>query len=116
MTELTNFFSTDYELKVIDIAKQGHVNHYARVPTRSSNHLFQNIKEWLDTVIKILASKYKDTFKAAYRIANHRIRFYKDSIMAACETQRIPIFEPMSAMGFTAMLHAMKASGTGERE
>jgi hypothetical protein len=27
ITELTNFFSTDYELKVKDMAKQGHVIH-----------------------------------------------------------------------------------------
>ncbi len=52
MTELTNFFSTDYELKVKDMAKQGHVIHYVRVPTNSSDCSFLKNKEWLDTAIQ----------------------------------------------------------------
>jgi hypothetical protein len=117
MTELTNFFSTDYELKVKDMAKQGHVIRYGRVPTNSSDRLFLNNKEWLDTAIQISGSKHNGTFEAAYRIANHLIRYYKDSVVAACETQRIPLScKPMSAMAFSAMVHALKTSGMGERE
>ncbi len=37
LTELTNLFSSDYELKVKDIAKHGHVIRYVRVPITSSN-------------------------------------------------------------------------------
>jgi hypothetical protein len=37
LTELTNFFSSDYELKVKDITKHGHVIHYVRVPITLSN-------------------------------------------------------------------------------
>ncbi len=44
MTEMTNFFSTDYELKVKDMAKQGHVIRYVRVPTNSS--LPWGVREW----------------------------------------------------------------------
>jgi hypothetical protein len=36
LTELTNFFSSDYELKVKDIAKHSHVIRYVRVPITSS--------------------------------------------------------------------------------
>jgi len=117
MTELTNFFSTDYELKVKDMAKQDHVIRYVRVPTNSSNCLFLNNKEWLDTTIQISGSKHNGTFEVVYHIANHLIRYYKDSVVAACETQRIPLScEPMSATAFSAMVHAMKTSGMGERE
>ena len=83
MTELTNFFSTDYELKVKDMAKQGHVIRYVRVPTNSSDCSFLNNKEGLDTAIQISGSKHNGTFEAAYRIANHLIRYYKDSVVAA---------------------------------
>jgi hypothetical protein len=40
--------------------------------------------------IQISGSKQNDTFNAAYRIANHLLRFYKDSVLAACETQKVP--------------------------
>jgi hypothetical protein len=116
LTELTIFLSPDYELKVKDVAKHGHVIHYVRVPITSNNQSFQKDKEWLDAAIQISRSKHKGTFESAYRITNHLIRFYKDSVVAACETQRIPICKPMSAMAFTAMLQAKKVSGTGERE
>ena len=53
LTELTNFFSADYELKVKDMAKQGHVICYFKVPTNSNDRSFLNNKEWLDTAIQI---------------------------------------------------------------
>jgi hypothetical protein len=47
----TGASSLKYELKVKDIAKPGHVIHYVRVPTTSSNQSFKNSKEWFDTAI-----------------------------------------------------------------
>ncbi len=82
----------------------------------SSDQSFQKDKEWLDAAIRISGSKHQGTFESAYQIANYLIQFYKDSVVAACETERIPICEPMSATAFTAMLQAGKVSGTGERE
>jgi hypothetical protein len=66
LTELTKFFSSDYELKVKDIAKHGHVIHYIRVPITSSDGSFQKDKEWLDAAIRISESKHKGTFESAY--------------------------------------------------
>ena len=63
---------------------------YVRVPRTSSDSSFRNSKEWLDAAIRISGSKQNDTFNAAYRIANHLLRFYKDSVLAACETQKVP--------------------------
>ncbi len=37
LTELTHIFSTEYELKVKDIAKVGHEISYVRVPRTSSD-------------------------------------------------------------------------------
>jgi hypothetical protein len=116
LTELTHIFSTEYKFKVKDIAKVGHEISYVRVPKTSSNRSFQNSKEWLDAAIQIAGSKHKGTFESAYRMANHLLRFYKDSVIAACETQRIPIYQSMSATAFSAMLHAGKVSGMGERD
>ncbi len=73
LTELTNFFTSDYELKGKDIAKHGHVIHYVRVPITSSNQSFQKDKEWLDAAIQISGSKHKGTFESGYQIANHLI-------------------------------------------
>ena len=49
-------------------------------------------------------------------MTKHLIRFYKDSFLATCETQGVPVIKPMSAMVFQAMLTAGKVTGTGERE
>jgi len=91
------------------------------VPRTTSDHAFTNSKEWLDTAIKISGSmkgdpKKDDTKGSAYRIANHLIKYYRDSFLAACETQRVPVIKPMTATQFQAMLYAGKVSGTGERE
>ena len=91
------------------------------MPRTTSDHAFTNSKEWLDTAIKISGSikgdpKKDDTFGSAYRIANHLIKYYRDSFLAACETQRVPVIKPMTATEFQAMLYAGKVSGTGERE
>ena len=52
---------------------------YVRVPRTSSDRSFQNSKEWVDTAIQIAGSKHCGTYEAAYRIANHLLRFYRDS-------------------------------------
>jgi len=87
--------STKYELNLRGISNQ-HIS-YVRVPRMTSDHTFTNSKEWLDTVIKISGSIQGGTFKSAYRIANHLIKNYKDSFLAACETQRVPVIKPMTA-------------------
>jgi hypothetical protein len=57
-----------------------------------------------------------DTFNAAYRIANHLLRFCKDSVLAACETQKVPVCKAMTATQFQAMCTAGGVTGEGERE
>ena len=105
LTELTDLFSSAYELKVKDPVSHKPIS-YVRVPTSLSDQSFQNSKEWLDATIQIAGSKHNGTVEAAYRIANHLLRFYQDSVIAACETQRVPICKPMSATAFSAMLQA----------
>jgi hypothetical protein len=56
LTELTHIFSTEYELKVKDIAKVGHEISYVRVPRTSSDRSFQNSKAWLNAAIQIAGS------------------------------------------------------------
>jgi hypothetical protein len=101
---LNHLLSTKYELNLRGISNKHIV--YVQVPTTSSDHAFTNSKEWLDTTIQIAGSKHNGTFESAYCIANHLLCFYKDSVIAACETQRVPICKPMSATAFSAMLHA----------
>ncbi len=55
LTELTNFVSSAYELKVKDIAKHGHVICYVRFPITSSDQSFQKTKNGL-----MLPSEYPD--------------------------------------------------------
>ncbi len=52
------------------------------MPRTTSDHAFTNSKEWLDTTINISGSKKGGTFESAYRIANHLIKYYKDSFLA----------------------------------
>ena len=85
------------------------------MPKTSSNRYFQNSKEWLDAAIKVAGTKHKGTYEAAYRISNHLLRFYRDSVLAACETQRIPVSKPMSATQFSSMMNASRVTGKGEQ-
>jgi hypothetical protein len=78
--------------------------------------LFQNTKEQLDVDIKVARSKHGGTYEAAYSFANHFIRFYQDSVLAACETQRLPVCKPMTATEFSSIMNASGVSGTGEQE
>jgi hypothetical protein len=119
LKELNHLLSTKYELNLRGISNQ-YIS-YVRVPRTTRDHTFTNSKEWLDTAIKISGSikgdpKKDDTYGSAYRIANHLIKYYRDSFLAACETQRVPVIKPMTATEFQAMLYAGKVSGTGERE
>jgi hypothetical protein len=86
------------------------------MPRTKSDNAFTNLKEWLDTAIKISGLQHGGTFESAYRITNHLIKFYKDSFLAACQTQGVPAIKPMSATEFQSMLHAGKVSKTGERK
>ena len=114
LRELNTLLSTTYELNTTDMSNNKIC--YVRVPRTSSDNSFRNSKEWLDTAIQISGSKQNDTFNAAYRIANHLLRFYKDSVLAACETQNVPVCKAMTATQFQAMLTAGKVTGDGERE
>jgi hypothetical protein len=86
LRELNALLSTTYELNTTDMSNNKIC--YVRVPRTSSDSSFRNSKEWLDAAIQISGLKQNDTFNAAYRIANHLLRFYKDSVLAACETQK----------------------------
>jgi hypothetical protein len=114
LTELNHLFSTKYEIVV-----QGYGNkliHYVRVLKTSSDDSFRSTKEWLDIAIRISGSKEGDTFNSAYRITNHLWCFYKDTVLAACEKQRIAMCKPMTATRFATMIKAAKITGVGERE
>ncbi len=114
LRELNRLLSTTYELNTTDMSNNK--ISYVQVPWTSSDHSFVNTKEWIDTAIQIAGSKHSGTFKSAYRIVNHMIKFYRDSFLLACENQKIPINKEMSSTQFQAMLSAAKVSGTGERE
>jgi hypothetical protein len=114
LKEINHLLSTKYELNLRGISIQ-HIS-YVRVPRTTSDNAFTNSKEWLDTTIKISGLTQGGTFESAYCIANHLIKYYKDSFLAACETQHVPVIKPMTATEFQSMLYAGKVSRTGERE
>ena len=101
LRELNDLLSTEYQINVSGISN--HRISYIRVPHTKSNSSFRNSKEWLGTAIKISGSKHGGTFESAYRITNHIIRYYHDSFLAVCETQRVPVCNSMSATQFQAM-------------
>jgi hypothetical protein len=114
LTEVNHLVSTEYELVI-----QGYgitSIHYVRFPQSSSDDSFCHTKEWLDVAVNISGSKEGDTFNSAYHIPNHLLHFYKDSVLAACETQKIAVCKPMTATGFATMIKAAKVTGLGERE
>ena len=112
LKELNELLSTEYQLDVNGISNNK--ISYVRVPRTPSDPIFLNSKEWVDTAIEIAGSK-QSTFESAKRITNHIIRYCRDSFLAACEIQQVPISKPMSATKFQAMLRAGGVSGTGER-
>ena len=114
LAELIDLLSKDYELNIIDSANNS--VSYIRVPKTSSDRSFQNSKAWLDVAIKVAGTKHGGTYEAAYRISNHLLRFYRDSVLAACENQRIPASKPMSTTQFSLMMNASGVSGKGEQE
>ena len=114
LAELIDLLSKDYELNIIDSANNS--VSYVHVPKTSSNQSFQNSKEWLDVAIKVAGTKHGGTYEAAYGITNHLLRFYRDSILAACKTQRSPVSKPMSATQFSSMMNASGVSGKGKQE
>jgi len=114
LAELIDLLSKDYELNNIDSANN--CVSYIRVPKTSSNGSFQNSKEWLDVAIKVAGTKHGGTYEAVYRISNHLLRFYQDSVLAACETQRIHVSKPLSATQLSSMMNASEVSGKSEQE
>jgi len=88
------------------------------VPETSRDRSFQNSKEWLDVAIKVAGKKDGGVNEAAYRITNHLLClcFYRDFVLAACETQRLPVPKLMSATQFSSMMNASGVSGKGEQE
>ena len=114
LRELNALLSTTYELNTTDMSNNKIC--YVRVPRTSSDSSFRNSKEWLDAAIQISGSKQNDRFNAAYRIANHLLRFYKDSVLAACETQKVPVCKAITPTQFQAMCTEGGATGEGERE
>jgi hypothetical protein len=113
LAELIDLLSNDYELNIIDSANNSVL--YIRVPKTSSNRSFQNSKAWLDVAIKVAGTKHGGTYEATYRITNRLLHFYRDSVLAACETQRLPVSKPMSATQFSSMMNASGVSGKGEQ-
>ena len=107
LAELIELLGKDYELNVIDSSNNTQLT-YVRVPKTSSNRSFHNSKEWLDVAIKVAGTKHGGTFEAANRISNHLLRFYRDSVMAACETQKLPVSKPMTATQFSSMMNAAR--------
>ena len=107
LAELIELLGKDYELNVIDSSNNTQLT-YVRIPKTSSNRSFHNSKEWLDVAIKVAGTKHGGTFEAAYRISNHLLRFYRDSVMAACETQKLPVSKPMTATQFSSMMNAAR--------
>ena len=61
-------------------------------------------------------TKHGGTYEAAYLISNHLLRFYQGSILATCETQRLPVSKPMSATQFSSMMNVSGVSGKGKQE
>jgi len=114
LAELIDLLSKDYELNIIDSANNS--VSYICMPKTSSDQSFQNSKEWIDAAIKVDGTKHKRTYEGAYRISNHLLRFYRDSVLAACETQRIPVSKPMFATQFSSMMNASGVSGKGKQE
>ena len=96
LAELIDLLSKEYELNIIDLANNS--VSYVCVPKTSSNWSFQNSKEWVYVAIKV--TKHGGTYEAAYRITNHVLCFYQDSVLAACQTQRLPVSKPMTATQF----------------
>jgi hypothetical protein len=83
LRELNGLLSFTYELNTTDMSNNK--ISYVRVPWTTSDHSFVNLKEWINTAIQIAGSKHSGTFKSAYRIVNHMIRFYHDSFLLACK-------------------------------
>jgi hypothetical protein len=114
LEELIDLLSKYYELNIIDSANNS--VSYVCIPTTSSNRSIQNLKEWLDVAINVTREKHGGTYEAAYHIANHLLCFYQDSVLAACEHQRLPVSKLMTATQFSPNLNASGVSGKGKQE
>ena len=113
LQEINHLLRTNYQLNVQSLLSNKQIS-YVWVPRAKSDQSFLNLKEWLNNTINI--SGPGGAFESAYRITNHLIKFYKDSFLAACKAQNVPVIKPMSTTVFQTMLTAGKVTGTGERK
>ncbi len=93
-SELNDLLSLEYQLDVNGLSHDK--LSYVQVPRTKSNCSFLNLKEWVDTAIQISGLKHGGMFESAYCIANHIIRYYNDSFLTACKSQRVSICKPMT--------------------
>jgi hypothetical protein len=114
LAELIDLLSDDYELNITDFANNSVT--WVRVPKTSSDRSFLNSKEWLNAAIRVAGSKHGGTYEASYRITNHLLHFYRDSVLDACATQRVSIIENMTPTTFYSMIFAAGVNGRGEAE
>ncbi len=89
LTELNHLLNTTYELNVSDTSNNK--ISYVRIPCTNNNPSCLNSKEWVNTTIQIAGSNHGGTFELPYRVANHLLCFCKDSVLAACKNQKVPI-------------------------
>jgi hypothetical protein len=112
LADLIYLLSTDYELNVIDSRNNTYRPPFESLKLPAIDHS-KTPKNGM-TLPSIAGSKHGGTDESAYRIANRR--FYKDSVLVACETQKVLVCKPMSATAFSSMMCAARISGTGEQE
>lgn len=65
----------------------GHDISFVRVPRTSNDHSFNNSKSWVDETLKLSHGSKEGVFESAFRVSNHLIRFYRDSVIAAMKKQ-----------------------------
>jgi hypothetical protein len=114
-SELNDLLSTTYQRDVTELLNNKKIS-YVKVPRTTSDCSLVKKKEWVDNTIQVAGSKHNSTFESAYRIANHICRFYRDSFLAACKTQGVPICRPMTATEFQGMISAGGVNGVSEKE
>jgi hypothetical protein len=113
LSELNSILSTTYQLNFNGLSNNK--ISYVRVPQTSTDRSFYNTKEWVDIAIQISGSRHNGTFEEAYRIANHILHYYRDSFLAACETQQVSICQPMTATEFQGIVSAAGLNGTSAK-
>ena len=70
---MNNLLSTKYELNLLRAVTSNRPISYVRVPRTKSDNAFTNLKEWLDTTIKILGSQHGGTFDHSVQHQRQRV-------------------------------------------